>query len=193
MWSRSPTIRKCGCGIVAAYDTALYLKQKDTADSFQIPDIESYCLQLEKLQHNFFPILYPAGINGIMLAAGLNKLFRKMSLPYSAAWSASGEKLSFSIIQMLEHDIPVILAAGPNLNLLRHKEGLRLYRRNPNDKNTVYRNVSGHYMVVTGISEDWMTVSSWGKCFYISLPEYTDYVRSYSTYLFSNIIQIRPN
>ena len=85
MWADHKTLKKCGCGVVAAYDLLLYLHIRDNLP-FHFPSSrEEYCTNLQDLQHRFFPLLYPSGINGFMLAFGINRMFRSTGLPYHAS------------------------------------------------------------------------------------------------------------
>ena len=191
MWLDNKVIQKCGCGAVAAYDLFRYLTD--------IPGIRSahaemskdeYCIQLARIQHRYFPLIYPSGINGLMLVAGINRLFRENGLPFHAKWAASKDKLFDRIEHMLSEDFPVILAVGPNFPFFWQKHGVNLYRR---DRNGVIRSVSkirGHYVTVLAMDDEWMKISSWGQIFEINLKEYMDYVKKHSNHLFSNIVLI---
>ena len=187
MWSSNQVMKKCGCGIVAAQDITMYLS-KSPARS-----MNEYCQELDFLRHHYFPLLYPSGINGFMLVLGLNKLFRRLALPYHSSWAMAGEKLFARIHEMLREDCPVILAIGPNFPFLWQKNALALYRRMPDGRFTNSTQAFGHYVVVTGISDEWLQISSWGRCYYLSIPEYRNYVKQNSNYLFSNIVYIQKN
>lgn len=191
MWFENKVIRKCGCGAVAAFDLFRYVTGK--TDPHIIPRELSkadYCRQLARIQHRYFPLLYPSGINGLMLVGGLNRLFRENRIPLHAKWAASKNKLFERIEQMLAEDYPVILAVGPNFPLFWQKHGVNLYRR---DRNGVLRpaaSICGHYVTVLGMDDEWMKICSWGQFYEINLREYMDYVRKHSNHLFSNIVLI---
>ena len=187
MWSSNHVMRKCGCGIVAAQDITMYLRKSPSMS------INAYCKELDYLRHNYFPLLYPSGINGFMLVLGLNKLFRKLSLPYHCFWAMAGEKLFTRIHEMLSEDCPVILSIGPNFPLLWQKKALTLYRRLPDGHFEKGTQAFGHYVVVTGIGDEWLQISSWGRCYYLNIQEYQFYVKQNSNYLFSNIVYIQKN
>ena len=192
MWSDSATIRKCGCGIVAANDVLLYLQRKHQSLYSEMPDQETYCAQLKTLQHTCFPILYPSGINGLLMVHGLNKLFRKKSLPYHASLATKESLLISRIRTMLQNDIPVILSIGPNFPRLWEKNGIGLYRKPvESDCNPGFScQTFSHYVVATAMENKWLTVSSWGRKYHISISEYHEFVRDHSSFLFSNVIKI---
>ena len=191
MWSENPVIRKCGCGAVAAFDVFRYLTRNDPSQpGFREWDQTAYCQELKSLTQHYFPLLYPSGINGLMLVAGLNRLFRHHGLSWRARWVTSGNKLFKRMEQMLSADIPVILAVGPNFPLLWQKHGLLFYHRNRHGVLQTTSRVRGHYVTVLAIHDAWMTVSSWGRKYEVSIPEYKEYVRQYSSTLFSNIVLI---
>ncbi len=187
MWSSNQVMKKCGCGIVAAQDIILYLRKSNTRT------VNEYCEELDYLRHHYFPLIYPSGINGFMLARGLNKLFRRSALPYHASWAMEGEKLLTRIREMIRKDCPVILSIGPNFPLLWHKNALVFYRRIPNGRLEKSTQALGHYVVVTGISDEWLQVSSWGRCYFLNIQEYRNYVKQNSNYLFSNIVYIQKD
>lgn len=185
MWSSDPLMKKCGCGIVAAKDVLMYLCSSPEKT------VGEYCKDLDQLRHRYFPLLYPNGINGILLVSGMNKLFRHLRLPYHASWAIAGDKLISRIQSMLTEDCPVILAIGPNFPFLWNKNTLTLYHKTPDGHYSESTRVCGHYVVVTGIDEDWLRISSWGRRYFISIQEYGQYVRNNSIYLFSNIVKIQ--
>ena len=100
---------------------------------------------------------------------------------------------------MLEDDIPVILAIGNNFPFVWGKKELYLYVNDEEGKNEqgaepVYRKsfgVYGHFVVVTAIEGNCLTVSSWGKKYYINIDEYDAYVKKHSIHLYSNILSIK--
>ncbi len=191
MWLDNKVIRKCGCGPVAAFDLFRYLTEQD-AVRFTGAELnkEEYCRELSRIQHRYFPLIYPSGINGFLLVAGLNRLFRDYDLPFHARWAASGNKLLERIERMLREDYPVILSVGPNFPFFWQKHGVNLYRRDRNGLVRTPAKISGHYVTVLEINEEWLKISSWGQIFEISLKEYMDYVKKHSNHLFSNIVLI---
>ena len=173
MWSDHKVVRRCGCGPVAAYDLLLYLEKKHGKD-FSFPlTRQEYIRGLEKLQRRYFPLLYPRGINGLLLTFGLNRMFLERRLPYVAVWAASGRKLFARMADMLRHDIPVVLSVGPNFPLVWQKNRLVFYRLASD----------GRFLPAADVS--------WGRSYYIRIDEYEDYVNRYSNFLFSNLVLIR--
>ena len=187
MWSSNQVIKKCGCGIVAAYDTVLYLRNSTSRS------VNDYCKELDHLRHHYFPLLYPSGINGIVLVMGINKLLKRFSLSYYSIWAMAGGKILIRIREMLREDCPVILSIGPNFPFLWQKKALNMYCRMPDGHFKKSTQAFGHYVVVTGINDEWLQISSWGRCYYLNIQEYRDYVRQNSNYLFSNIVYIRKD
>lgn len=192
MWSENKIIRKCGCGPIAAFDLFCYLESEvyhSTIPSFITRD--DYLLQMEDVQKRYFPLLYPSGINGFLLVLGLNRMFHDHRLPFRAKWAASGKRLLYNIQQMLSADIPVILSIGPNFPFFWQKHGVAFYRAGHIEAQQNASKIRGHYVTVLSISDEWLTISSWGKKYEISLLEYNEYVRKHSNYLFSNIVLIK--
>ena len=188
MRSDQAAIRKCGCGPVAALDLLHYLT--DAEGCAPLPSAQ-YNEELRFLCRRYFPLIPNSGINGLMLCIGVNRLFRDRGLPYRTVWAASGEKLWERIREMLEHDLPVILSVGPNFPAVWEKEKLRFYIRHPNGCFRPAVSTRSHYISVTGMDDDWLRISSWGREYYISRREYEEYVRRHSAYLFSNILYIQ--
>ena len=191
MWSENRVVRKCGCGPVAAFDLVQYLSARQAGlPSPSFPSREEYCREMERVQRRYFPLLYPSGINGILLVAGLNRLLRREALPYRARWAVAGSRLPERVERMLSQDVPVILAVGPNFPLVWQKQGLNFYRRDARGALRAASKVHGHYVTVLAVHDAWMTISSWGTQYEISLPEYRDYVKRHSSQVFSNIVLI---
>lgn len=188
MLSERETIRKCACGPVAALDLTLYLEPQ--SPQFPIP-LAEYNQELERICRRYFPLLPPFGINGIALVWGLNRLLREKHLPYRAVWAASGARLWERVEDMLERDLPVILAVGPNFPVFWMKHHLDFYVRTPDGRFVRSTATKGHYVTATGIDESWVRISSWGREYYINRAEYDRYVKKYSNYLFSNIVLLR--
>ena len=88
MWSENPTVKICGCGPVAVLDTILYLTHRQESPM----SLAEYNRMLEELSKRYFPLIRPFGINGLLLAAGMNRLLRRYRLPYRAFWAISGRK-----------------------------------------------------------------------------------------------------
>ena len=92
---------------------------------------------------------------------------------------------------MLSDDIPVILAVGPNLPFVWKKEKLTFYTKNHEGNLLPTAKTKAHFVTVTGRDGAWLRISSWGKEYYISIREYREYVKSHSSFLVSNVIDIK--
>lgn len=187
MLSDSPTIRKCGCGPVAALDAVWYLEHRGETSPLSL---EAYNTELRTLCRRYFPLVPPFGINGIVFVLGLNRLLHDRKLPYRAVWMLSGNKLWPRVADMLGKDLPVILSVGPNFPMVWQNNRLPFYRKTENGE---YRRASaakGHFVTATGIDESWVRISSWGREYYIDRAEYDGYTRSHSSYAFSNLVYL---
>ena len=131
------------------------------------------------------------GINGFMLAGGLNLFFRRYSLPYRASWGIGSGRLFEQIELQLVQDIPVILSVGPNFPLFWQKNELTFYAAFSDGSLRPSCRIKAHYVTVTGIDEKCLKISSWGREYYIDREEYMSYIRRHSGSLVSNIVKIR--
>ncbi len=188
MRSDSPTIRKCGCGPVAALDTMLYLERRSQDGPIPLPE---YNTALTELCHRFFPLFPPFGINGLALTLGMNRLLHERALPYRAVWMMSGSKLWERVEKMLAFDLPVILSVGPNFPAFWRNDRLPFYTRSAEGSFRRATATKGHYVTATGIDEQWIRISSWGREYYINREEYERYTKENSSYAFSNLIYLR--
>lgn len=199
-WSSSRLIRKYGCGIVGISDVLLYLGlhrpdcetdllygmvREDGYLSY--PRYERYQM---KIRRRYLTIIPFFGVPGFLLPVAMNKYFRRYRLPLRAGWGVRPSQIFPGIEQMLEQDIPVILSVGPNYPLPFRRKMLTFYRQ----ENGIYIpavQVKAHFVVVTGLTDGYLQVSSWGKEYYISWQEYQTYVKKYSNFFVSNICRIR--
>ena len=187
MLSDSASIRRCGCGPVAALDTLWYLEHRGESEA---RSLEDYNEELSELCRRYFPLLPPLGINGVALVVGLNRLLADRALPYRAAWMLSGSRLWERVEEMLSRDLPVILSVGPNFPLFWQKNRLPFYQRTSEGQ---YRRASGakaHFVTATGIDERRLRISSWGREYYIERGEYERYTREHSNYILSNLVYL---
>lgn len=193
--SGKKAIRDCGCGLVAAADLILYLSRRQ---GFASPvaenaggsyELSSYNAFLDLLRR-YMPIIPRFGINGAVLAAGLQIALRTHGLKHSVRLCISGVKLWDRVRFMLEKDYPVILAIGPNLPMFWGKNGLKLYSRRIDGGYSPAAHAKAHFVTATGIDGDWCRISSWGRELYINIPEYNAYVKKHSSSLVSNIIML---
>lgn len=200
MLSASKTMREVGCGVIAALDLLIYLCLThpecrcsffaDAAEDGSI-DEKEYDELAQKLSRQFFPIIPKLGINGIMLAGGLNLFFLRYKLPFRASWGIGKARLFEQIEEMLAHDIPVILSVGPNFPLFWQKHELTFYSSCPDGTLQASCRIKAHYVTVTGIDAHMLQISSWGREYYIDRNEYWEYISRHSGSLVSNIVKIR--
>lgn len=200
MLSASQNMREVGCGVIAALDLLLYLCRFHSgcggeffaeAAADGVIDREEYDALAQKLSRRYFPIIPKLGVNGLMLAAGLNLFFRRYGFPFRAAWGLGSRHLFETIEEQLAQDLPVILSVGPNFPLLWKKDTVCLYSAVPGSEPKSVCTVRAHYVTVTGIDEEWLTVSSWGRAYRISRKEYLGYIRRSSGSIVSNIVRLR--
>lgn len=196
--SHSSTVKGAGCGLVAACDLFRYLNDHhanchcELFDDLEVGaplDIKNYNRLLDRLR-GYFPIIPRLGINGVMLSLGINGFFLRYSYPYIAVWGVSPRNLWTRIGQMLTEDIPVIISVGPNFPLIWQKHKTNLYAERAGDIKKV-SSVKAHFMTVTGMDDKWLTLSSWGRKYYIDRREYEQYVSKHSGSFASNIVYIR--
>ncbi len=188
MLSSDPILRICGCGPVAVLDTILYL----TGRQEKPISLEDYNRELKELSRAYLPLIKPFGINGILLALGMNRMLRKHQLPYRAFWAISGKKFWSRVEELLGQDLPVIFSVGPNFPAIWRKHRLTFYRKNADGSYSPASSATSHYITATGIDEEWLRISSWGKEYYIRREEYDAYIRQYSASLVSNVLMLRP-
>ena len=187
-------IRKSGCGLIAAIDTLRYLELNGRApESSEFWDSAPNEMSWDhyekaglKLNRRYVRIFPPFGANGLMLAWGMNRFFRRYHVTLRAKWGVRREKLWTSVARMLEKNLPVILSIGPNWPFLWRHRGVGLYLSQKDASPVTH--VEGHYVTVTGMDENWLRVSSWGRIYYIRKDEFEYYSRTYSCNLFSNCL-----
>lgn len=187
MWSENPTVKICGCGPVAVLDTLLYLTHRQESPM----SLAEYNRMLEEMSKRYFPLVRPFGINGLLLAAGMNRLLRRYRLPYRAFWAISGRKFWPRVEELLRQDLPVIFSVGPNFPAVWQKHRLPFYRKTAEGVYILSSSAKSHYITATGIDPDWLRISSWGTEYYINRKEYDEYIRRYSTAIVSNILMLR--
>lgn len=196
--SRNAMMQRCGCGIIAATDTLLYLcryhtglmpppfRALGTASPLPSPLYDDCILEMRRA---FFPLIPYAGINGLMLMRGMDRFFRKYHMPFTAKWCFTRSGMWERMEEMLRRDIPVIMSVGPNFPVLWGKERASFYVRTP----AGYRPSTGaraHYITVTGMDESWLRISSWGRLYYLNRLEFEQYVKRHSAGFVSNILYI---
>lgn len=91
---------------------------------------------------------------------------------------------------MLVHDLPVILAVGPNFPIPWKRHKLAFYQKRGQEYIEACR-TAAHFVVITGMCGQWLEISSWGNKYYVNMKEYEEYVAHYSCPLVSNIIYVK--
>ena len=198
-WATGYMMRKYGCGVVAMGDVLIYLGihrlpcntdllygmlREDGCLSY--PRYERY---LRKMNKRYLGIIPGFGVPNFQLARAMNRYFRHYRIDLRARWCLSSGKMLERIQDSLSKDYPVIHAIGQNIPFWRKKK-LTLYRQ----ENGVYlpaTETKAHYVVVTGMENGYLQISSWGKEYFISWKEYQEYGKKYSSFWASNICLIQ--
>ena len=198
-WATGYMMRKYGCGVVAMGDVLIYLGihrlpcntdllygmlREDGCLSY--PRYERY---LRKMNKRYLGIIPGFGVPNFQLARAMNRYFRHYRIDLRARWCLSSGKMLERIQDSLSKDYPVILAIGQNIPFWRKKK-LTLYRQ----ENSIYlpaTETKAHYVVVTGMENGYLQISSWGKEYFISWKEYQEYGKKYSSFWASNICLIQ--
>jgi len=198
-FSENAMVQRCGCGIIAATDLLLYLSRwhpYGAADYFAgmlydplIP-FPAYSSCILRISRRYFPMIPYAGINGIMLMTGMQRFFREHGMPYSARWCFASSRLWERISDMLQEDIPVVMSVGPNFPVIWGDKRVRFYCKTAGGVYTPGPAAKSHYFTVTGMDEEWLRISSWGRLYYLKRNEFIEYMRRYSLGFTSNILLI---
>ncbi len=196
--SLDKTMRRCGCGVIASMDLLIYLCRFHGCRSKRLERLvrpgpialEDYDRCSLELKRRYLPLIPGHGINGVSLAVGLNHIFRRSGMPYRAHWGVKRAAFWPAIERMLRQDLPVILAIGPNFPQFWKHNALTFYVKKADGRLTPLSRAFSHYVSVTGIDEQWLRISSWGREYYISRREYEEYVKEHSLRLVSNILVI---
>ncbi len=198
--SSDRVVKKCGCGIVAALDSLLYLKSRcswtvvselGTFDEEATMSGENYERCLAVMRRKYFPVLYPLGTNGMALALGMSRFFKAHCLPYRAAWFPATAGIWGRMEKMLEEDIPVVCAVGTNFPKFWEKKGLALQVPGTSGGLRPSADARAHFVTVTGMDEDWMQISSWGKKYYVSRKDFIIYAGSISNPLLCGMLYVQ--
>lgn len=198
--SRTEAVRDFGCGIVAATDTLLYLHRhmgggKTPFFLHDHPDravpLAIYRFYMEELEGRYLPMIPGFGVNCLVLAAAMERYFRRYRVPLTARWGVWSRKMWDTMGEMLGRDIPCILCVGHNFPLLWQKHKLNFYVRE-GERLRRSCQVKGHFVTVTGLDDDWLRLSSWGREYWISRQELEEFTRLHTTGLFTNILLLSP-
>lgn len=199
-WLFDKTMKKYGCGVIAGADLLLYLglhrpgcqTRLLSQLKFQRSAIQEkeYLKYIEIMRKRYFPVLPGFGMPGWLVSLGLNRYFRQHHIDLRARWGVFSWKLEKSIEEMLEKDIPVILAVGPNFPFMWGKETLFFHALDQKGNPVGKTAVKAHYVIATAKDGDRVHISSWGREYEISWEEYRTYVKNHSCYFYSNICYI---
>ncbi|MCQ2406284.1 MAG: hypothetical protein MJ067_03625 [Oscillospiraceae bacterium] len=176
-------LRSGGCGLIAAANLVSYLRGDVSLTE------EEYLALIKEIRW-CFPLLYSRGLNGISLAIGINRCFRKLGLPYKAVWGVRASKILSRMEKMLSRDIPVIFSVGPDFPLMWRSKKVTLYKQDSSLRLVPAASTSAHYMTATAIRGDFMRVSSWGTEYYVRLSDFLSLAGGRSPVL-TNICYVR--
>lgn len=199
-WWKRKIMSGYGCGVIAATDLLLYLdlhKEYCKGKEFQeeemgngFLDVEVYQKCAETMCKKYFPIIPWLGMPGWLLGIEINRYFIRNRISLKATFGVRSRNMPNRIKAMLAHDIPVILAIGPNFPLPMKKHKVAFYEKIEEGYEKIAE-VAAHFVVITGFEGQWMRISSWGKEYYINFYEYQNYVKKHSCPLISNICYIK--
>lgn len=188
-------VQDAGCGVIASANLLAYLTRYhgqsdglfDRISRKTHMPLEAFNSACMRLARGLLRPIPGCGIIGTFLADGLNLYFRRHRMPYRARWCIRRGPMWERMAQMLDNDLPVIFAVGPNLPFWK-KHNLLFYREMPDGSYKPKSQTRGHFITVTGMSEHWLRVSSWGQRLYINRDEYEAYVREHSSPILSNVL-----
>ena len=178
---------KGGCGIVALTDIILYLSKVKTVNT------QSEYKKLFKTTAKmigWFPVKF--GMNFVHQVMGLRILLLYNRLNFKCRWCFSKRKMFKRIKEMINNDIPVIMCIPKVLGFNKEHDNLAFY----DEKLTAVSGANGHFVVVTGIythpfnNEIYLSISSWGKKYYINLNEYLFFSKRHLMGIAGNIMKI---
>lgn len=199
-YSENVMVRRCGCGIIAATDLLLYLSRWHLSEPATVFDglaqedpipLSVYNDCILWMNRHYFPMIPYAGINGVMLMAGLQKFFLDYKLRYTARWCLTTSGLWDRIESMLRQDIPVILSAGPNFPLIWEDKRVGFYVKSSAGRYIPSSAAKAHFFTVTGMDESWLRISSWGRLYYMNRWEFLTYIRQHSISIASNTLLVQ--
>lgn len=197
-WGKQKSLSKYGCGVIAGTDLLLYLglhknycqRKEFKTEENGIWEMEIYMEIVKAMKRKYLPVIPGLGMPGWVLSGGINRYFRINRIPLKISFGVFRRNLRNRISAMLAHDIPVILAVGPNFPIPVKKYKLPYYEKT----GETYRRagqMAAHFVTITGMEGQWVRISSWGKKYYINLGEYEEYVRKHSCFFTSNIFYVR--
>lgn len=211
VWSTDYIINNYGCGLISISDVILYVSNSmgiqspagnfiNTDELNNIPK-EEYMNYIRYMDEFYFDLIRGVGLNGISMEWDFNFFCWSNNIELTADWNIDALSTQDFIFEMLDNDIPVTLAIGPDDNF-----GVKFYNAlvYSTDKSYYLEDEKGgvendHYVTVTGAIENKikdniiLEISSCGEKYYIDFDEYEVFVAQHSNYTFSNILYIYPD
>lgn len=205
--SRNAALRSGGCGLVAVCDFMLYycrkhhIAMKDMPASFreapsQPIDRTEYLKYLRHKSRTVYPVLPYLGSFSFQAQLILNLFLKK---------ARSGKRLRFlwkntkkerlrTVERSLSAGDPLILLLSRPLNPIGMR-GVDFYVISGEEAVLKVKHVSGHFVTVTGLTEHkgvlYLTVSSWGRKYYIRMKDLDRYILLHGTPLLSGLYYLR--
>lgn len=189
-WFAKKSEQDYGCGIIACANIVFSINKILDSSAPETVAYNEYMSIANELSSKYFKILPNLGINGFVLSFGFNRYLKKNNYKYKSKWGVLPSNLWKKINEMLSEGLPVLLAIGPHTLPFFKKEKLPLYQFVNGKLSPVYKTKS-HYVMITEIHGNIITISSWGEKYFIKKDEFVGYVKKYSNYLFSNILYIK--
>lgn len=196
----SETLIDKGCGLISTANVFTYLARfhhvRDGLFDRFLPNpdeaiaLSDFNASVLKLCRGFFRPIPGFGLTGIAMAWGFNRICRRRRIPFRAKWCMRKDKLWQRIADMLEKDLPVIFAVGPNFPRLWGKELVTFYRKKADGTYYPSAKTCAHFVTITGMDPEWLRISSWGREYYVNRKEYTDYADRHSSWMFCNVMQL---
>lgn len=191
-WSSRKYMRENGCGLISGMDLLSYLEAKRTGKSeYSVYNSrEEYNRRARQMAKRYFPVIPKLGKTGWDLALGVQLYCLIHKLPYTVRFGVFHWQLWKKIQEMLERDIPVVLTIGPPFPFRWKRAGVRFYQKK-RDQYIPGPMVQAHFVNVTGMSETWLRISSWGRMYYLRRDDFWSYAKKYGNFLVCNILYVK--
>lgn len=184
-WFAKERLIRSGCGVIATTNLVEALQKK------YLCEYEDFMAVAEEIERKYIPVLPILGVNGWTMTLGIKRYLRKKNLPYKARWGCLPKNIWKKSEEMLRAGIPVVMSIGPVFPMVRglgkNTPMLELYTSK--DKAPAAK-TNAHYVMIFDMDEEWLTISSWGKRFFVKKVDYMSYAKRYSNFLYSNILCI---
>ena len=163
-WSDSPVLRGYGCGVIAALDLLLYLARQREVGSAQ-------------------STLAGGPVPWTLYDRWARQLSRRY-MPVVPPVGTNGWAIA------LGRDVPVILSIGRNFPRVWRNVETAFYTPG-RESGPPACSTNAHFVTVTAMDEDYLTVSSWGHPYRLSREEFDAYRREASASLLCTILDVR--